>query len=78
MGNRIFRVRTVVVATIAGNTDAAKAAEENAVQNAKDIAGTVGSVYGKEAGDKFFPLLAGHYGAVKEYLNAGIGKRFPE
>lgn len=31
-----------------------------------------GSVYGKEAGDKFFPLLAGHYGAVKEYLNADI------
>jgi hypothetical protein len=71
-GTHIFWVRNVVVATIAGNSDAAKAAEENAVQNAKDIAGAVGSVYGKEAGDKFFPLLAGHYGAVKEYLNADI------
>lgn len=55
-----------------------KAAGENVVQNAKDIAGSVGSVYGREAGDNFFPLPAGHYGAVKEYLNAGIGKRFPE
>lgn len=71
-GAHIFWVRTVAVATISGNSDASKAAEENAVQNAKDIAGAVASFYGKEAGDKFFPLLAGHYGAVKEYLNADI------
>jgi len=73
-GAHIFWVRTVVVATIAGNSDAAKEAEENVVQNAKDIAGAVGSFYGKEAGDKIFPLLAGHYGAVREYLNADIAR----
>jgi hypothetical protein len=26
--------------------------------------------YGKEASDKLFELLAGHYGAIKKYLNA--------
>jgi hypothetical protein len=29
-------------------------------------------VYGKDAGDKLFGLLAGHYGAIKEYLTAAM------
>ncbi len=68
----IFWVRNVVYATVSGNEAAAKVAEENAVANAKAIAGAVGSIYGKEAGDKLFSLLAGHYGAVKDYLTAAI------
>jgi len=66
----IFWVRSVVYATKYGDKAAAKVAEENVVKNAKDIAGAVALFYGKEAGDKLFGLLAGHYGAIKEYLNA--------
>jgi hypothetical protein len=66
----IFWVRNVVYATKYGDADAAKVAEENVVKNAKDIAGAVASFYGQEAGDKLFGLLAGHYGAIKEYLIA--------
>ncbi len=68
----IFWVRNVVFATKYGDTDAAKVAEENVVKNAKDIAAAVASFYGKDAGDKLFGLLAGHYGAIKEYLTAAI------
>ena len=68
----IFWVRSVVFATFYGDTDAAKVAEDNVVSNAKDIGAAVGSFYGKEAGDKLFGLLAGHYGAIKEYLTAAI------
>ena len=68
----IFWVRSVVYATKYGDTAAAKVAEENVVKNAKDIAGAVALFYGKEAGDKLFGLLAGHYGAIKEYLTASV------
>jgi len=68
----IFWVRSVVYATKYGDTEAAKVAEENVVKNAKDIAGAVASFYGKEAGDKLFGLLAGHYGAIKEYLTTAV------
>ena len=66
----IFWVRNVVTATHSHDMKAAKASEEMVVKNAKDIGGAVASFYGQEAGDKMFNLLAGHYGAVKEYMNA--------
>ena len=66
----IFWVRSVVFATNYDDAAAVKVAEENVVNNAKEIAAAVGSFYGKEAGDKLFELLAGHYGAIKEYLTA--------
>lgn len=65
-----FWVRNVAVATIGGNKAAAKAAEEQVVANAKAIAGAIEPFYGEPAADQLFGLLAGHYGAVKEYLNA--------
>jgi len=68
----IFWVRSVVFATKSGDADMTKVAEENVVKNAKDIAAAVGSFYGKEAGDKLFGLLAGHYGAIKDYLTASM------
>jgi len=68
----IFWVRSVVYATKSGDTEAAKVAEENVVKNAKDIAGAVASFYGKDAGDKLFGLLAGHYGAIKEYMTTAF------
>lgn len=66
----VFWVRNVVVNTLAGNKAAAAAAEKEVVANAKQIAAAIEPYYGKEASDKLFTLLAGHYGAVKQYLEA--------
>jgi hypothetical protein len=66
----IFWVRNVTVATIDKNDSAAKAAEQQAVANAQAIAASIEPFYGAAAKDKFFKLLAGHYGAVKAYLLA--------
>jgi hypothetical protein len=66
----VFWVRNVAVETIAGNSAAAKAAEEQVVGNAKQIAGAIEPFYGQAAAEKLFGQLAGHYGAVKEYLLA--------
>ncbi len=66
----IFWVRNVVVDTLAGNKKAAAAAEKEVVANAKQIAAAIEPYYGKEASEKLFGLLAGHYGAVKQYLQA--------
>ena len=66
----IFWVRNVIVDSVAGNRDQAAAAEKEVVANAKQIAAAIEPYYGKEASDKLFGLLAGHYGAVKQYLEA--------
>ena len=66
----IFWVRDVVTSTLAGNKTAAAAAEKEVVANAKAIAASIEPFYGKSASDKLFGLLAGHYGAVKHYLEA--------
>jgi len=70
----VFWVRNVVVETLAGNQAAAKAAENEVVANAKRIAGAIEPFYGQAASDKLFGLLAGHYGAVKQFLDAAIAK----
>jgi hypothetical protein len=66
----IFWVRNVTEATLAGNAAEAAAAEKEVVANAKAIAGAIEPFYGKPASEKLFTLLAGHYGAVKQYLEA--------
>lgn len=68
----VFWVRNVVVETLARNKKAATAAENEVVANAKQIAASIEPFYGKEASDKLFGLLAGHYGATKQYLEATI------
>jgi hypothetical protein len=73
----VFWVRGVVVATIAGNTPAAEAAEKSVVANAKAIAAAFEPYYGKDASAKLFELLAGHYGAVKQYLAATVAASKP-
>src|SRR5215813_577927 len=70
----IFWIRGVVFETFAKNKPAATAAEQAVVGNAKDIAGAIAPFYGQPASDKLFSLLAGHYGAVKEYLDAAVKK----
>jgi hypothetical protein len=68
----IFWVRNVVVATLADNPTAVAASEEQVVANAQAIAGAIEPFYGAEAKEALFTLLAGHYGAVKGYLDATV------
>lgn len=68
----IFWVRGVVMGTKYDNKDEAKVAEEQVVANAKALAASITPYYGKEAADKLFGLLAGHYGAIKDYMNASF------
>ena len=68
----VFWVRNVVVSTFAGNQPAAAAAEQEVVANAKQIAAAIEPYYGKDASEKLFGLLAGHYGAVKQNLEATV------
>ena len=68
----VFWIRNVVVSTFAGNQPAAAAAEKEVVANAKQIAAAIEPYYGKDASEKLFGLLAGHYGAVKQYLEATV------
>jgi hypothetical protein len=72
----VFWVRNVVDARLAGDAARAKASEEQVVANAKSIAGAIEPFYGKAASDKLFGLLAGHWGAISDYLNgAHAGKK---
>lgn len=66
----IFWVRNVVTDTLSDNKIAAAAAENEVVANAKAIAASIEPFYGKAASEKLFGLLAGHYGAVKQHLEA--------
>ena len=66
----VFWTRNVTLETLAGNAAGAAAAEQNVVKNAKNIAAAMEPFYGKAASEKLFDLLAGHYTAVKHYLEA--------
>lgn len=70
----VFWVRNVVVATFTGDKAAAQVAETQVVANAQAIAGAFEPYYGAQAKEKLFALLAGHYGAVKAYLDATVAK----
>jgi hypothetical protein len=70
----VFWVRNVVVAELAGNTPARQEGEKQVVANAQAIAASIKPFYGADASKKLFTLLAGHYGAVKAYLDASIAK----
>jgi hypothetical protein len=70
----IFWVRNVAIATVAKNTPAAAAAEAQVVANARQIADSIAPFYGKPAADQLFALLKGHYGPIKQYLDAADGR----
>lgn len=72
----VFWVRDVVDARLANDATRAKAAEQQVVANAKAIAGAIEPFYGKAASEKLFGLLAGHWRAISDYLNAAhAGKK---
>ena len=75
--DHIFWVRNVSIAAIDKNDSAVKAAEQQAVANAKAIAASIEPFYGAAAKEAFFKLLAGHYGAVKAYLVATVAGDAP-
>jgi len=66
----IFWVRNVVDARFEGNADEAKAAEQQVVANAKALGGSIAPFYGEAASEKLFTQLAGHWGAISDYLDA--------
>lgn len=68
----VFWVRAVVVESLAHNDTAVSVAEKEVVANAKEIGAAIEPFYGKEASEKLFTLLAGHYGAIKQYLEATL------
>ena len=63
-------VRTYLIAVHDKKPKQATAAADHVVANAKLIAAAVGSFYGKPADAKMLTLLAGHWGAVKAYIDA--------
>jgi hypothetical protein len=72
--DHIFWIRNVVSDNAMNNPLALDAAEKAVVANAKLIAGTIMPFYGEGPSEKLFALLAGHYGAIKEYSEATIAE----
>ncbi|HEU4501561.1 MAG TPA: hypothetical protein VFR82_07910 [Nitrospira sp.] len=68
----IFWIRNVVSDNAVHNAAARDAAEQEVVANARSIANSITPFYGEKASEKLFSLLAGHYGAVKEYSEATV------
>ena len=68
----ILGIRNVAVATMDKNTAAREVAEKGVVDNAEQIAGSIEAFYGKPASEKLFSLLAGHYGAIRDDLDATV------
>lgn len=66
----VFWVRAVVMSSKYRDSEATQTAEARVVANARALADGVGPFYGQEAADELFDLLAGHYGAIKGYLDA--------
>ena len=68
----VFWIRSYVMATHAHDPVQSKVAEQEVVSNAKALAGTITPFYGQAASDKLFDLLAGHWGAVRDYNTATL------
>lgn len=68
----VLAIRNVAVATMDKNPAARESAEKGVVANAQQIAGSIEPFYGKAASDKLFTLLAEHYGAIREHLDATV------
>lgn len=68
----VLSIRNVAVATMDKNPSAREAAEKGVVANAQQIAGSIEPFYGKAASDKLFGLLAEHYGAIRDHLDATV------
>jgi hypothetical protein len=70
----VFWIRSYVLATHAHDSAQSKVAEQEVVSNAKALAGTITPFYGQAASDGLLKLLAGHWGAVRDYNTATLAK----
>ncbi len=74
----VFWVRAVVDARFGGDAAAAASGEKQVVANAKAIAASIEPFYGAAASDRLFGLLAGHWGAISDYLAAAQAAGKPD
>ncbi|MDD2045940.1 hypothetical protein [Pseudomonas putida] len=70
----IFWIRNYAIANQAGNRQAADVASQEVVSNATAIANSIAPLYGQPAADQLLKLLAGHWGAVKQYSDASVSQ----
>src|SRR5512145_30730 len=70
----VFWIRSYVLATHAGDEAQSKVAEKEVVANAKALANTIVPFYGQPAADALLKLLAGHWGAVRDFNTATVAK----
>ncbi|KJJ97761.1 hypothetical protein UB43_19705 [Pseudomonas sp. 21] len=70
----IFWIRDYVQANQVGDKAQARVAADQVVANATRIANAIAPLYGQPAADQLLKLLAGHWGAVKHYSDATVGK----
>ena len=70
----VFWIRNYVEASAAHNEGEKKVATDQVIVNATAISGAIASFYGTPAGDQMLTLLAGHWGAVKDYSDAAFAK----
>jgi hypothetical protein len=69
-----FWIRSYVLATHAGDAEQSKVAEAEVLSNAKALAASIAPLYGQPAADELLKLLAGHWGAVRDYNSAAAAK----
>lgn len=70
----VFWIRSYVLAEDAGDDAQSKVAEMEVVANAKGLANSIAPFYGQPAADAFLKLLAGHWGAVRDFNTATVSK----
>jgi len=70
----IFWVRNYTVANQNGKAAQAEVAAKEVVANATAIANSLQPLYGQPAADQMLKLLAGHWGAIKDYSDASVAK----
>ena len=73
----VFWIRSYVLATHARDKARSKIAETEVISNAKALASTIAPFYGQPAADALLKLLAGHWGAVRDYNTATLAKSKP-
>ena len=66
----VVNTRAYAMALKAGDTAAAKKAEQATIANAQQIADAVASIYGADAGKGMMTLLGGHWAGVKALTDA--------
>jgi len=73
----VFWIRSYVLATHARDKAQSKIAETEVISNAKALASTIAPFYGQPAAAALLKLLAGHWGAVRDYNTATLAKSKP-